>query len=53
MKSYCVKQRKHTECVQPSGFKWSSNGRPIFWCTCAECGIVKTKFVKKSEVPGN
>ena len=53
MKSYCVKQRKQTECVQPSGYKRASNGRPMFWCTCAECGITKTRFVKESVVPGN
>ena len=41
MKSYCVKQKKQTECVEPSGL-----GRLMFYCTCAECGIKKTKFVK-------
>ena len=47
MKSYCVKQKKLTECVEPSGYKKTKNGRLMFFCTCAECGITKTKFVKK------
>ena len=46
MKSYCVKQRKQTECVEPSGYKYAKNGRLMFFCTCVECGITKTKFVK-------
>ena len=47
MKSYCVKQKKVTECTEPSGYKTTKNGRLMFFCTCAECGIKKTKFVKK------
>ena len=46
VKSYCVKQKKQTECVEPSGYKTTKNGRLMFFCTCAECGIKKTKFVK-------
>ena len=47
MKSYCVKQKKkETECVKPSGYKKAKNERLMFWCTCAECGIKKTRFVK-------
>ena len=48
VKSYCVKQKKETECVQLSGYKQAKNGRLMFFCTCAECGITKTKFVKKT-----
>ena len=47
VKSYCVKQKKQTECVEPSGYKTAKNGRLMFWCTCAECGIKTFKFVKK------
>ena len=47
VKSYCVKQKKQTECVEPSGYKTAKNGRLMFWCTCSECGIKKFKFVKK------
>ena len=44
VKSYCVKQKKQTECVEPSGYKTVKNGRLMFWCTCAECGIKKFKL---------
>ena len=37
MKSYCVKQKNQTECVEPSGYKTAKN---------AECGIRKTRFAK-------
>ena len=46
VKSYCVKQKKQTDCIEPSGYKKAANGRLMFFCTCAECGITKTKFVK-------
>ena len=46
VKSYCVKQRKQTECIEPSGYKTAKNGRLMYYCTCAECFITKTKFVK-------
>ena len=48
VKSYCVKQKKQTECIEPSGYKKAKNGRLTFYCTCAECGITKTKFVKQT-----
>ena len=47
MISYCVKQKKKTECVDPTGYMTAKNGRLMFWCTCAECGIKKTRFVKQ------
>ena len=47
MKSYCVKQRKQTECVPGSErVVQTRNGRTMMKCKCAECGITKTKFVK-------
>ena len=47
MKSYCVKQKKQTECVPGSErYVRAKNGRTMMKCTCAECGIIKTKFVK-------
>ena len=30
MKSYCVKQKKQTECIEPSGTAVAKNGRNIF-----------------------
>ena len=49
MKSYCVKQKKVTECVPGSErYEKAKNGRLMFFCTCAECGITKTKFMKQT-----
>ena len=51
MKSYCVKQRKQTECVPGSErVVQARNGRAMMKCKCAECGITKTKFVKSGTV---
>ena len=52
VKSYCVKQKKQTECVEPSGYVRTKNNRLMFFCTCAECGIKKTKFVKQNQGNG-
>ena len=47
MKSYCVKQRKQTECLPGSEtYAMARNGRRMMKCKCAECGITKTRFVK-------
>ena len=47
VKSYCIKEKKQNECVQPFGWlQKKKNGRTMFWCTCASCGIQKTRFVK-------
>ena len=49
MKSYCVKQRKQTECVQGSEqYAKTKNGRNAVKCKCSECGITKFRFVKGS-----
>ena len=49
MRSYCVKQKKVTECVPGSErYEKAKNGRLMLKCTCAECGITKTKFVNQS-----
>ena len=47
VKSYCVKERKQTECVPRSErYVKAKNGRTMMVCKCASCGITKTKFVK-------
>ena len=48
-KSYCVKQKKQTLCVEPSGYKTTRNNRLMHFCTCAECGIKKTRFIKSQK----
>ena len=50
VKSYCVKEKKQTECVEPSGYKTAKNGRLMFWCTYAECGIKKVLVRKEGKL---
>lgn len=48
VKSYCVKQRKKTDCVADSEtLVQTKNGRLMMKCKCVECGITKTSFVKR------
>ena len=50
VKSYCVKQKKVTECVPGSErYVRTKNGQIMLKCTCAECGITKTKFIKQKQ----
>ena len=40
MKSFCVRQKKVTECVPGSErFVRAKNGRMMMKCQCAECGL--------------
>ena len=49
MKSYCVKQKKQTNCVPGSEqYVKTKNGRNAMKCKCSECGITKFRFVKGS-----
>ena len=52
MRSYCVKHKKNRQnaCV-PGSEKYvkAKNGRMMMKCKCAECGIIKTRFVKAQE----
>ena len=50
VKSYCVKEKKQTEYVPGSErYVKTKNGRTMMKCTCASCGITKTKFVKNNK----
>ena len=48
MKTYCVKCRKNTENLNSEIFK-TKNGRLIMQSKCTDCGIKKSRFVKKQE----
>ena len=53
VKSYCVKQKKQTECVSGSEkYVKAKNGRIMLKCKCSECGITKPKFVKHNQGNG-
>ena len=54
MKSYCVKQKKVSDCVPNfERYMKAKNGRLMLKCTCAECAITKTKFVKNNQLGGD
>ena len=49
MKSYCIKQRKQTDCVPGSEqYVKTKNGENAMKCKCVECGITKFPFVQGS-----
>ena len=53
MLTYCVKQRKKTQCVPGSeSYVVTKNGRPAMKCKCKECGIIKFRFISKGEMKG-
>ena len=46
--SYCVKERKQTECVpNMERYEQSKNNRLMVKCICLSCGIVKTRFISQ------
>ena len=48
VKSYCVRQKKQTECVKGSEqYVKAKNGRLMLKSKCSECAITKTRFVKQ------
>ena len=49
--SYCIKDKRVTPCVEPSGYQTDKNGRRQFYCHCPVCGIKKVRYVKSSS-PG-
>ena len=50
VKSYCVKEKRVTECLPGSErFVRAKNGRMMMECVCTSCGITKTKFVKQKQ----
>ena len=54
MLTYCVKQRKKTQCTSGSEtYEMTKNGRPAMKCKCAECGITKFRFISKGEMKGS
>ena len=42
--TYCVKDKKYTPCVSPSGYQTDKRGRKQFYCHCAVCGIKKSQI---------
>ena len=47
MLTYCLKQKKQTECLPGSEtFLVTKNGRNAINCQCTECGATKFRFIK-------
>ena len=46
--TYCLKDKRYTPCVEPSGYQKDKRGRTQFYCTCAVCGIKKVRYVKEN-----
>ena len=46
--TYCIKDKRVTPCVEPSGYQTDKNGRKQFYCHCAVCGIKKVRYVKNN-----
>ena len=51
MKTYCLKCKKDTENIDPKMFR-TKNNRLILQSKCPECGIKKSRFIKKQEAKG-
>ena len=48
VKSYCVKEKKVTECVPGSErFVRAKNGRMMMKCQCISCGITKNLLKRR------
>ena len=53
MRSYCIKEKKQTECAPGSErYERANNWRLMLKCTCDSCGTTKTKFVKNTQEVG-
>ena len=53
IKTYCVKQRKKTDCVSGSErYERTKNNRLMLKCVCIECNNVKTSFVSEKKGKG-
>ena len=54
MLSFCVKQRKMTNCKPGSEqYVKTKNGRNAMKCKCSECGAKKFRFISKTEMQGS
>ena len=44
--SYCIKDKRRTPSIEPSGYQEDKYGRTIFFCKCGDCRTIKKKYVK-------
>ena len=50
VKSYCFKQKKQTECVEPSGYKKAKNGRLMFFVLVPNAVLLRQNLSNKREI---
>ena len=53
VESYCIKDKRVTPCVEPSGYQKDKRGRTQYYCRCAVCGIKKVRYVKNGSQTGS
>ena len=54
MLTYCVKQRKKTQCLPGSEqYVVTKNGRNAMKCQCTEGGMTKFRFLSRKEIQGS
>ena len=46
--TYCIKDKRITPCVEPSGYQTDKNVRKQFYFHCAVRGIKKVRYVKNN-----
>ena len=51
MLSYCLKDRKSTESMNPNVLN-TTNGKMMILSKCAVCGSKKSKFIKEQQAKG-
>ena len=49
MKSYCVKQKKQTECVEPSGTSVAKNGKNTFGAYAENVELKKQDSLRETK----
>ena len=46
--TYCLKDKRYTPCVEPSGYQKDKRGRTQLYCTCAVFGSDKARYAKEN-----
>ena len=49
--SYCIKDKRVTPCVEPSGYQQDKLGRNQFFSRCGVCGNKKVSYVSEVSSP--
>ena len=47
--TYCLKGKRYTPYIEPSGYQRDKRNKLQFYCTRAVCGSKKVRYVKKTD----